>query len=88
MIFTWKKYGILVPVIFLGGAIAGQMLLKMEGRDHGRWQSVNLFVPGILLIVIGAILDLKQQRNEFCGFRMIIWGGVSLVLGGVVIYLG
>ena len=88
MIITWKKYGILVPIIFIAGAIVGQMLLKIEGRDHGRWQCVNMFVPGILLLIVGIFLDLKKQPNEFCHFRMIVWGGLSLVFGGVIIYAG
>lgn len=88
MILSWKKWGILVPIIFIAGAIAGQRLLKMEGRDHGRWQSVNMFVPGLLLIVVGVILDLKKQPNEFFHLRMIIWGGLVLVFGAVILYTG
>jgi hypothetical protein len=87
-IITWKKYGILVPVIGIGGAIGGQMLLKLASRDYGRWQSVNMFVPGILLLVVGIMLDLKKQPNEFCHFRMIVWGGLLLVFGAVIIYAG
>jgi len=88
MFISWKKYGILVPIIFIVGALIGQMLLKMAGKDHGRWQCVNMFVPGILLLAVGIVLDLKKQPNEFCRFRMIIWGGLSVVFGGVIIYAG
>ena len=88
MIISWRKYGILVPVIFLGGVYVGHVLLKIVNKSHGRWESVTMFVPGLLLLAIGSALDRKQQPNEFCFFRMIIWGGVAIVFGGVVLYTG
>lgn len=88
MILFWKKFGILVPIIFVAGGIGGQMLLKLANRDYGRWQSVNMFVPGILLLIVGVILDIKNKPNDFCHFRMIIWGGLSVVFGAVILYAG
>ena len=77
-----------MPVIFFGGAIGCQILLKHVGRDHGRWQSVYMLVPGFLLLVTGIMLDIKRQPNEFCHLRMIIWGGLSLILGVVILFTG
>jgi len=87
-IISWKKFGILTPVLFLAGAVASQWVLKLLARDYGRWQSANIFVPGLLLVVVGHALDRKKQANTFCHFPMIVWGGLAFVFGAVILFAG
>ena len=87
-IITWKKYGILVPILFLAGVMPAEFLLKWTHQNHGRWESLTMFFPGVVLLVLGRALDLKNEPNEFYHLRMMVWGGLFAVFGLVILFTG
>jgi hypothetical protein len=83
----WTKFGILVPVIGLAGIFASGAAL---GAIHlsGRWESVTMFVPGMLLVSLGCWLDNKHEANSFGFIPMKFWGALGVIFGVVILITG
>ncbi len=84
----WKKFGILVPVLTLGGIFSAAALLKLCRVSYGRWESFTMFLPALLLFIVGWWLDRKGQPNEFCFFPMRIWSVLLFIFGIVILVKG
>ena len=80
----WSKFGILVPVIGIAGIFAGAAMLQPLHLS-GRWESVTMFVPGVLLVVFGCWLDSRHQANSFGFIPMKFWGALGIIFGIVIL---
>ena len=88
MFISFKKYGILVPVLLIAGILGAHHVLESFHIDRGRWQSLTMFFPALLLMGVGGFLEYKGQANSFCHLPMIAWGVLVSILGVVVLWTG
>lgn len=68
-----------IVLIFFAG-----WLLHLIGKDHGKWQSFTMFLPGITLF-LGGLLVQRLGRRAMSVFLL---GGLFLVFGVVVLVTG
>lgn len=84
MLIIYKKWGILMPVIFILGFFLADSLF----HPHGRMQSIYFFLPAVLISLTGFLLDKKQLKNEFFFVPLKYWGIIVSILGIVILING
>jgi hypothetical protein len=71
-------------IVGLGGAVLAGWLLRVEGLNHGRWQSCIMFLPAVLLF-FGAII-IRQYGSK--GYGVFVLSGLFFLFGIVVLFTG
>jgi hypothetical protein len=84
MIIVWKRWGILMPILCILGAVLTDYLF----HPVGRMQSAYFFVPAALVSLTGLLLDRIKQANEFYFVSMKYWGLIVAVFGFVILFCG
>ena len=75
----WLFAILAIVMIFVAGWV-----LQLIGKDHGRWQSFTMFLPAVMLFVGGFLLQRLGRR----GVGIYVMGGLFLVFGVVVLFMG
>jgi hypothetical protein len=71
-------------ILGIGGIFFANWLLKVNGLNHGRWQSCTMFLPSVFLAIGGVILN--QYGMKAVG--TFIFSGLFFVFGIVVLVTG
>jgi hypothetical protein len=84
MIIVWRRWGILVPIIFILGAVGAQQVF----HPIGRVQSIYFFIPAAIILPVGILLDKKQKVNDFFFIPSKYWSIILSVFGAVIWFTG
>lgn len=75
----WLVTGIAIFFIFVAGWV-----LQVTGKDHGKWQSLTMFLPAAVLLLGSLML----QRVGRSGIGVFVTGGLLVVFGIVILFVG
>lgn len=78
-LIAWLFAILAIVMIFVAG-----WLLKLAGKNHGRWESFTMFLPAVTLF-LGAFL---LQRIGRRGIGIYLLGGLFFVFGIVILITG
>ena len=71
-------------IVAIGLVFVAGWLLQRIGKDHGRWQSFTMFLPAVVLLIGGALI----QRLGRTPVGVYVMGVLLLVFGFVVLFTG
>jgi hypothetical protein len=84
IVIIWRRWGILMPVICILGAVLADFLF----HPHGRAESIYFFLPAVLVSLTGVLLDKQRQPNDFFFVPMKYWGILVAAFGVAILIYG
>lgn len=79
-----KFVGFLIAVVTIALIFLGGWLLKLAGKDHGRWESFTMFLPAMFLL----LWAMHLRRNGRKALGAYIMSGLFFAFGLVVLVIG
>jgi hypothetical protein len=72
-------FGAMIAMIFLAG-----WLLQLVGKDRGRWQSLTMFLPALVLFATASALYRKGHTHV----SVFVLSGLAFLFGIVILIIG